>query len=292
MARDATTFTYARAAFLNHWNLLFLCAGAVGGFIVSMLDIVLPLVGAAEIFYLAAVSTNGRFQKIVDAERGRPGPDEADEKTKELIAYLSAGDRKRFAQLKDNCAQLRNIALAGDPEGENAPEEVVKMQLDGINRMLWIYLKLLYSKNALDNYFQTVGIGEIQQKIDGVQKRIETMGLPEKDSMEESKKRESLSDTLETLQKRLQNYEGSRKNYDFINLELERLAAKIASLSEMGVHRQNPRAILSEIDLAASSIDQMEAVLPDLEFLSDNSFRDWEAPDLLKGAGDSNGRRR
>ncbi len=283
MARDATMFTYVKAAFLNHWNLLFLCSGAVGGLILSMLDIVLPLVGAAEILYLAAISTNGRFQRIVDAERGRPDPGEFDAKTKELVAYLSAADRKRFTQLKDLCLQLRSIAIAGDPDRESAPEEIAMVQLDGINRMLWIYLKLLYSKNALDNYFGTVRVEEIRQKTDAVEKRIESMGPPENDAMEEFKKRESLCDTLETLKKRLRNFEESKKNHDFICLELERLAAKIASLAEMGVSRPNPRAILNEIDLAASSIEQMETVMPDLEFLSDNSFRDWETPDLLQG---------
>ena len=285
MPGESTIFTYIRAAFLNHWNILFLCAGAIGGFVVSMADIVLPLIGAAEIFYLSAVSANGRFQKIVDAERGGQSSEETDEKTMAMIKYLSIPDQKRFAQLKDRCARLRTIAKAGDPDSQDAPEEVVKMQSDGINRMLWIYLKLLYSKNALENYFNTVSFKVIQQRIDSVQKRIESMGKPENDTIEESKTRESLCDTLETLRKRSQTYEESKKNYDFICLELERLAAKVASLAEMGVNRQDPRTILNEIDLAASSIDQMEAVMPDLEFLADSSFRHWDTPDILNGGG-------
>ena len=285
MPKESTMFTYVKTAFLNRWNLLFLCAGAIGGFIVSMADIVLPLIGAAEILYLSALSTNGRFQKIVDAERGAQIPDETDEKTRAMITYLSLSDQKRFAQLRDRCVRLRTIAQAGDPDGQDAPEEVVKMQSDGINRMLWIYLKLLYSKNALENYFNAVSFKVIQQRIDSAQKRIDSMGMPESDTMEESKKRESLLDTLETLRKRSQTYEESKKNYDFICLELERLAAKVASLAEMGVNRQDPRTILNEIDLAASSIDQMEAVMPDLEFLADNSFRNWDTPDILNGGG-------
>jgi hypothetical protein len=62
---------YIKKAFVQHWNLLALGVGTAAGLISGEPGVALPLVMAAEIIYLAGLSSNRKFQAAVDAEAYR-----------------------------------------------------------------------------------------------------------------------------------------------------------------------------------------------------------------------------
>jgi hypothetical protein len=144
-----------------------------------------------------------------------------------------------------------------------------------------MYLKLLYSKNALESYFKAINLNEIEARIKRAKERLEAMGPEDNDSEAEAIRRESLMDTLKTSRKRLENYRISTDNYDFIGLELERLYSKITSLAEMGINQQDPNLITNEISVVSSSIEKAERTMDELDFITGFSFQDEEPPDLL-----------
>ena len=49
---------YFRVAFTTRWNLLFVGAGVAAGVISGFPEVVLPLVAASELYYLASMMTN------------------------------------------------------------------------------------------------------------------------------------------------------------------------------------------------------------------------------------------
>jgi hypothetical protein len=59
---------YLQTAFATRWNLLFFGAGIAAAFISGFPGVVLPLVAAGEIYYLASMLTNDRFCSAVDAQ--------------------------------------------------------------------------------------------------------------------------------------------------------------------------------------------------------------------------------
>jgi hypothetical protein len=144
-----------------------------------------------------------------------------------------------------------------------------------------MYLKLLYSKNALESYFKAINVNEIEARIKRAKERLEAMGPENNDSEAEAIRRESLLDTLKTSRKRFENYRISTDNYDFIGLELERLYSKITSLAEMGINQQDPNLITNEISVVSSSIEKAERTMDELDFITGFSFQDEEPPDLL-----------
>jgi hypothetical protein len=146
-----------------------------------------------------------------------------------------------------------------------------------------MYLKLLYSKNALESFFKAINVNEIEARIKRAKERLEAMGMEDNDSEADAKRRESLMDTLKTSRKRLENYRISTDNYDFIGLELERLYAKITSLAEMGINQQDPNLITNEISVVSSSIEKAERTMDELDFITGFSLQDEEPPDLLVG---------
>ena len=275
---------YIKKAFLFHWNLLAVATGIAGGIISGRPDVVMPALAALEAIYLAALASHPRFQGAVDAAEQkdvRGIRHASDRKLGQMLATLNKADRRRYEQLKNLCRELRHIATRVKRNtGDIAV--ISDVQINSINRLLWIYLKLLYSKNALESFFEAINVKDIQARIERSGQRLKAMGPESNDNESESLRRKSLMDTLSTSRQRLKNYQISMENYDFIGLELERLHAKIASLAEMGISRQDPNLINSEINVVSSSIEKTEKAMNELDFITGVSFQDEEPPALFE----------
>jgi len=275
---------YIKKAFLYHWNLLGVATGAAVAFVSGYPDVILPVLAALELIYLAGLSSNPRFQDaVIAAERKNEKAMRSSSSTKlnRILTALDNEDRSRYERLKDLCRELRHIADRIKGTIKTELEVISDVQVNSINRLLWMYLKLLYSKNALEAYFKAINVKEIQARIKGAKERLEAMGPEDNDSEAEAKRRESLMDLLKTSQKRLENYRISTDNYDFIGLELERLYSKITSLAEMGINQQDPNLITNEISVVSSSIEKAERTMDELDFITGFSLQDEEPPDLL-----------
>jgi hypothetical protein len=275
---------YIKKAFLYHWNLLGVTTGAAVAFVSGYPDVILPVLAALELIYLAGLSSNSRFQDaVIAAERKNEKAIRSSSSTKlnRILTALDKKDRSRYEGLKDLCLELRHIADRIKGTIKTELEVISDVQVNSINRLLWMYLKLLYSKNALESYFKAINVDEIQARIKHANERLEAMGPEDNDSETEAKRRESLMDLLKTSRKRLENYRISTDNYDFIGLELERLYSKITSLAEMGINQQDPNLITNEISVVSSSIEKAERTMDELDFITGFSFQDEEPPDLL-----------
>ena len=62
---------YLRTAFTSRWNLLFAGAGVAAAIISGFPGVILPLVAAGELYYLASMVTNDRFRDAVDAQAAK-----------------------------------------------------------------------------------------------------------------------------------------------------------------------------------------------------------------------------
>ena len=60
--------SYLKAAFTARWNLLLFGGGVAAAFLSGFPGILLPLVLAGEVFYLASMLANDRFRSAVDAQ--------------------------------------------------------------------------------------------------------------------------------------------------------------------------------------------------------------------------------
>ncbi len=277
---------YLSKAFLYHWNLLAVGGASALAVISGRPDIVLPFVAAGEILFLAMLSNHPRFQRAIDAEdykSRRTGKEGESAKQSQLIlASLNFDDRRRYEKLKSLCIQLRRISRGVKAQPQSDTEVIEDLRRSGINRLLWIYLKLLYSKNALDRFFSTINEKEIEMDVKRSEKRLKDIGPIEEDTPGEIKRRKSLKDTLETSKGRLKNYDMAKENYEFIELELERLYSKIARLSEMSINRQDPDFITREVDQVSISVAQTERAMDELEFITGLTSSDDVPPSLLE----------
>jgi hypothetical protein len=276
---------YFKTAFLNRWNLLAFFAGTALGLISGRPDVVLPLVAAGELAYLGLLGTHPRFRSSVDAQAAAAARTEGSLAGRRMFEHIAASLPRellaRFESLRSQCAELRQIATElkhpGTAPGDLPLEE---FQAAGLDRLLWIYLRLLYTQFALSRFLQKTREDQIQRDIQQIQERIHR--LPQQSSPPWDRIRKALEDNLQTSRARLENLAKARDNYQLVGLEIERLENKIRSLSEMAVNRQEPEFISIEVDQVASSMIEAERTMNELQFATGLETSGQEPPPLLQ----------
>jgi hypothetical protein len=280
--QGASLKDYLREAFLFRWNLLFFLGGAAGAALAPLPAVLLPLVAAAELTYLTGLISIPRFRAAIDAKvhsaRGRRT--EAPQTASSLVAMLAglpAEARRRFERLHARCVEMRSIAVgvrgaAGDQGG--TAEEI---RTPGLDRLLWLFLRLLLSKTALDRFLDTMSKEDITARLEQLRK-----DLAASKSSGDDRIARSLQDSLAMSELRLDNYERAKKNAQFVSIELDRIEGKIQALAEMAVNRQDPDFLSSQVDSAAESMRQTEKAVSELQHLTGLAEELHEPPPILE----------
>lgn len=275
---------YLKAAFKNHWNLLGFIGGTVFSFLTGQPDVVLPLVLAAEATYLGLLGTHPKFQRYVDAQEAlakrNVGAESAEDALARITRALPEASLERYEAVRQRALELRKIADdLRAPGSAQEPRPFDKLQLDGLDRLLWIYLRLLYSEHSLERFLSHTSERTIKADIGRIKLRLKDYSEDET-SPRRQRARQALLDTYATSQARLENLEKARENHELVQLEIERLENKIRSLSELAVNRQEPEFISDQVDSVASSMLAAEETMQDLDFATGFGDMDEAVPTL------------
>ena len=285
--RTAGMADYLREAFLFRWNVLFFAGGVAAAAMTPFAEGLLPLVAAAELTYLAGLISIGRFRAAIDAKVHATGRTEetgapvAPPSLVTMLTGLPPDARARFERLHARCLEMRAIAAgvrgaAGDQVG--SAEEI---RTPGLDRLLWLFLRLLLSKTALDRFLQATNEREIAARLEETRKSLAAAQEAAQKDKDERVVR-SLQDSVASAELRLDNYGRARKNAEFVTLELDRIEGKIQALAEIAVNRQDPDFISSQVDSAAESMRQTEKAVTELQHLTGLADELEEPPAILE----------
>jgi hypothetical protein len=241
---------------------------------------------AGETAYVGLLGSHPRFQSYVDAQEAKTHRDVTSVASQQTMQYilksLPSEALQRFQSLRAQCVELRQIALDLKRPGMGAVDVPLdQLQLTGLDRLLWIHLRLLYTRYALARFLQKTSADQIQKNIDTLQKQIAQLPADDADPRR-ARVRAALQDNLDTSQSRLTNLAKAQENCQFIGLEIDRLENKIRSLSEMAINRQEPEFISSEVDHVATSMVDTERTMNELQFATGLNAVDNEPPPLLR----------
>jgi hypothetical protein len=285
---------YLKAAFTNQWNLLAFL-GSMGFAVLSgHPDVFAPLVLAGELAYVGLLGTHPKFQKYVDAQAAKvtrdQGTSSAEQSFQRMLNALPDALRQRFRNLQARCLELRQIALElKDPSLVKSPgtttwttdNPLEEMQLAGLDRLLWIYMRLLFTQYSLDRFLQRTSESQMQRDITRIETQLQ--GVPaNSEDPQQQKIRKTLEDNLETSRARVANLKKARDNYEIVRLEIDRLENKIQSLSELAINRQEPDFVSAQVDQVVTSMVQTEKTMNELEFATGFSVAEEIVPELLQ----------
>ena len=279
--REAGLTDYLKEAFLFRWNMLFFLGGVAGAAIAPLAGVTLPLVFAGELTYLAALTSLPRFRAAIAAtvhaaQGTTPAAAAAAPSLVVMLAGLPGELRKRFELLHARCVEMRKLAagVRGGPGRDAGSAEEIRTP--GLDRLLWLFLRLLLSKNALDQFIKTMSREEINARLEQLRKDLTA-------AQQASDERivRSLQDSIAMAELRLDNYERAVKNAQFVTIELDRMESKIQALAEMAVNRQDPDLISSQVDSAAESMRQTEKAVSELQHLTGLADELQDPPAIL-----------
>lgn len=298
--KRAGLLRYLKEAFVFRWNLLILGGAGAAALLSGQFDTLMPLVAAAELLYLGGLSTLPRFQAAIDARARAEARTEADggppgqpaqiapaagnarDRILEVLKSLSEERRARFLRLRARCVEMTRIANAVRGETGDASGASAELRQPALDRLLWVFLKLLLSDQAIARFLQAADEPEILHTILELQERIKKRetSLPEAERADDRILR-SLQDSLTTAELRKDNIAKAKGNAEFVAAELDRLENKIQAVTEMAVSHSDPDEMSSRIDAIAEGISQTEQTIRDLQNLTGMATAQDETPSIL-----------
>ena len=296
--RRAGLFRYLKEAFLFRWNLLLLGGAGAAALLSGHGDVALPLVAAAEVTYLAGLTSLPRFQRAIDAQahaeaggkqiaEPRAASQDATDATTtrgrilEVLKSLSEDRRARFLRLRARCVEMTRIANAVRGETGDASGAQAELRQPALDRLLWVFLKLLLSEQAITRFVQAADEPQILRSILELSERIKKRETQLSDAERDGDRvLRSLRDSLATAELRKDNLAKAHGNAEFVAAELDRLENKIQAVTEMAVSHSDPDEMSSRIDAIADGISQTEQTIRDLQNITGMTAAD-ETPSIL-----------
>lgn len=249
---------YFRTAFTNRWNLLFAGAGVAAALISGFPGVILPLVAAGEIYYLASMLSSDRFRDSVDAQEAKKRRQEAVVGTREayekLLRSLSPQLRQRFERLRERCLSL--VDLADRHRGADPGS------LESLERLLWGYLRMLHGAQSLSEFVEHTDATAIRRRIADLDRRV--AALPKADDPETTRLRAVLEDDLRTTRERAENVDDAERKLGVIIAEVERLESKIEAMAEGSVAKRDVSDIARRVDEVAEGMKRTDETMRQL----------------------------
>ncbi len=284
--KKAGWWRYLKEAFTYRWNLLLLGGAAAAAILSPSPDAVLPLVMAGELAYLGGLTTLPRFQAAIDAkarseERGlvtgsAPAPASKRQQLAEILGSLEPERRSRFLRLRARCVEMQRIANAVRGETRDASGAAVELRTPALDRLLWGFLKLLLSQQALGRFLKAADGAAIERQLAELKVKQEQAATKGDERIVKA-----VADAVVTAELRLDNYQKAQSNSEFISIELDRIETKIQALTEMAISHQDPGDLSVQVDAVAEGMSQTEETIRDLQSITGLGTDAAEAPSIL-----------
>jgi hypothetical protein len=240
----------------------------------------LPLLLAAEFAYLGGLVSRPKFRDAIDAQvykeaqqsATRQSAGASGESLLEIVNSLPPTSRQRFEALRRRCLEMKSIARGVGSQSASSSED---MSTPALDRLLWIFLRLLVSQEGLDRFLLSTNDGEIRSRIEEVKSKLNSAAA------QEERFKHSLEDSVAAQELRLQNYKKAGDNAEFVRVELDRIEAKIQALVESSVNRQDPNMLSSQIEGVTQSVQSTEAAIRELQQITGVVDQLQEPPAIL-----------
>jgi hypothetical protein len=276
---------YFRAAFLYPWNLLAFFGGVAFAAMSPWPDAMVPVVMGLELAYLTGLTSIPRFRTAIDAKlakeaRGsvsvRSTGDTAEAQLQRMVNSLPPPSLRRFLLLRQRCSEMRDIA-SGVRAHTSPGDSADAIRTPALDRLLFLFLKLLVSQAGLERFLKSTSEAELELRLKDVQQRLAAA-----QAANDERVTRSLQDSLADAQLRLDNYRKSKRDGEFVSVELDRIETKIQALIEMGVSSADPDTFSTQVSAAVDSMQHTEDAVKQLQNLTGLADQMAEPPAILE----------
>ena len=244
MAEKPGFFDYITAAFNARPFGMFVAPNWIGLGAFGLLGVMEPgfwVLGAGlEVGYLLLLSTNERFQRLVNAIPVGEATTEWNQRIQAMVGRLDAGDRKIYDLLSQRCRLIIDLQIHG-ASATTVPGGL-EAQADSLGRLSWMFLRLLVARRTIQQV-----IGESGDASE-IRKRMATLERQQGDAALGDELRRSLSGQLDILKQRLQQRTDAERKLAYIDAELERIQQQVELIREQAALSTDPELLSQRID--------------------------------------------
>jgi hypothetical protein len=214
----ATFWDYVRSAFNARPMGMFIPPNWIGLGVFGFLGVLNPgfwIIGlGCELAYLGWLGTNPRFQNLVSGGRLLDEQRRWQNKVFELIRQLPPEDQQRYRALESRC---KNIL---EQQSQLGLSPGLGEQGEGLGRLVWIYLRLLLTREAIRKIIQESSApadenAHMKERIEKLQQQLQQPAITED-------LRKSLTAQIEILQQRQEKKREAVEKLAFLDAELTR----------------------------------------------------------------------
>jgi hypothetical protein len=275
MRQSRSFFEYVGAAFNARPFGMFVAPNWVGLAAFGALGVLNPgfwVLGAGlELGYLAVLSTNNRFRRVVDATPAMGSDGEWQKKITSLLGRLDSRARSRYDTLAARCHAI----LDQQSHGGEVPEGL-EAQREGLSRLLWMYLRLIVARQTVEGLLEEADAGpSLDRRVADLEAQITRKGVS--DDL-----RRSLTSQLDILRQRQTQQGEAEQKLEFLDAELVRIQEQVELIREQAALSTDPELLSQRIDQIAATLGGTAQWIRDQQQLS-GAMEDLvaEAPPLL-----------
>lgn len=200
----------------------------------------------AELGYLWILGTNERFQKFVAASQQVLTHKQWQAKVDLLVQQLNREDQQRYRALEERCR-----ALLEQQVHLQTPAQGLKAENEGLGRLLWVYLRLLSIRQAIDRTIRQST--ETPDRSANLEERIAKLKARLDEPLTEDL-RKSLTGQIDILQQRLERRREAKEKLAFLDAELTRVQEQVELVREQAVLAEDPQTLSQRIDQVTTTL--------------------------------------
>ena len=202
-----------------------------------------PLGAGLEAAYLFFLSTNPRFQNVIDAQGKVAVEQSAEAQRAALLSRLDSTQKHRLGVLEAKCKHILQIY-----QDQQVDEFTVSSNADALKRLQWIFLKLLVAQHYLNDGGTDTNVTDIQAKIQRLENDLKITGITRT-------LRDSKEGTMRILQQRLANLTRRTESNAEIESDLGRVEAQIDLALESATMQGQAEVISANVELTSHLLD-------------------------------------
>jgi hypothetical protein len=271
-----------KRAFLWHWHLLGLGTAASFALLSGEPGMMLPLVAAGELAYLGFLGLQPRFQNVLrgTAMLKQKGPADDAERFQKLAAFLSQDDLNRFQHLHSRCSALLDLRRSMD--SKESADGVENFRGESLDRMLWLFLKLLHQKSGMERFIASTHRTQIESDLALAEEQLTTSKQRDTNTGVEGRLTSSINERIITIRERLQNFDKAGESLELVGAEIDKTEQQIIHLCEVGMTARDSAGLSAQVDSISASLQTSEKTFAHESI--DSLFDTDAAPPLFSGS--------
>jgi hypothetical protein len=233
----------------------------------ALLGLVNPgfwVIGAGlELAYLIGLGTSRRFQRVVDGRALLAEQQRWQQRLMRTVAELDPEGRERHTALLRRCQSIiEQQEHVGTGDGRSATLPELDVQRQGLGRLMWIYLRLLRTRQAIMRVLRE-SIDLERGQGEALDRRVARLQQEISRAARNDDLRRSIEGQIEILQQRLQKRQETREKLAFIDAELDRIEQQVELIREQAVIASEPSSVSARIDQIAATLGDTQQWMRD-----------------------------